>query len=80
MFRHSPWASNPELPLNPQPQTMLSFSEEVPFDERERCYYVRAVRGTGAQRVESESSGRACTTPFDTEPPAVVTNLDATAE
>jgi len=76
----SPWASNPETPLNAQPLAALSFSEEVPFDERPRCYYVRAVRGTGAQRVESESSGRACTTPFDTEPPAVVTNLLATPE
>jgi hypothetical protein len=76
----SPWASTPELPLNPQPQATLSFSEEVPFDERSRCYYVRAVRGTGAQRVESESSGRACATPVDTEPPAMVTNLLPTPE
>ena len=76
----SPWASNPEVPLNPQPQATLSFSEEVPFDERPRCYYVRAVRGTGAQRVESESSGRACAIPVDTEPPAMVTNLQATPE
>lgn len=76
----SPWASNPEVPLNPKPQPTLSFSEEVPFDERPRCYYVRAVRGSGAQRVESESSGRACAIPVDTEPPAMVTNLLATPE
>jgi hypothetical protein len=76
----SPWASNPEVPLNPQPLTTLNFFEEVPFDERPRCYYVRAVRGTGPQRVESESSGRVCATPFDTEPPAEVTNLLATPE
>jgi hypothetical protein len=76
----SPWASNPEVPLHPQPLSTLSFSEEVPFDERPRCYYVRAVRGTGAQRVESESSGRACAIPVDTEPPAMVTNLLATPE
>lgn len=76
----SPWASSPEVPLNPQPQATLSFSEEVPFDERPRCYYVRAVRGTGAQRVESESSGRACAIPVDTEPPAMVTNLLPTLE
>jgi hypothetical protein len=76
----SPWASNPEVPLNPQPQATLSFAEEVPFDERPRCYYVRAVRGTGAQRVESESSGRACAIPVDTEPPAMVTNLLPTPE
>ena len=76
----SPWASSPELPVNAQPLATLSFSEEVPFDERRRCYYVRAVRGSGAQRVESESSGRACAIPVDTEPPAMVTNLLATPE
>jgi fibronectin type 3 domain-containing protein len=41
---------------------------------------VRAVRGSGAQRVESESSGRACAIPVDTEPPAMVTHLLATPE
>jgi hypothetical protein len=75
----SPWASNPESPVNAQPQAMLSFSEELPFDERRRCYHVRAVRGTGAQRVESAPSPRACIVPVDTEPPAAVTNLFATA-
>jgi hypothetical protein len=74
----SRWASNPELPANPQPLTMLRFEEEVPFDERRRCYYVRAVRGTGAQRVESQSSSRACVIPVDTEAPAAVTSLTAT--
>lgn len=74
----SPWASNPELPITPQPQTQLRFEEEVPFDERRRCYYVRAVRGTGAQRVESQSSSRVCVIPVDTEPPAMVTSLSAT--
>lgn len=75
----SPWASSPELPLNPKPLTMLSFPDEVPFDERQRCYHVRAVRGTGAQRVESEPSNRACIVPVDTEPPAAVTNLSASS-
>ena len=74
----SRWASNPELPVNAQPQTMLRLEEEVPFDERRRCYYVRAVRGTGAQRVESQSSSRACVIPVDTEAPAAVTSLTAT--
>jgi hypothetical protein len=74
----SRWASNPEVPANPQPLAMLRFEEEVPFDERRRCYYVRAVRGAGAQRVESQSSGRACVIPVDTEAPASVTSLTAT--
>ncbi len=74
----SRWTSNPESPINPQPLTMLRFEEEVPFDERRRCYYVRAVRGTGAQRVESQSSSRDCVIPVDTEPPAAVTSLSAT--
>ena len=74
----SPWASTPESPVNPQPLTELSFEEEVPFDERRRCYHVRTVRGTGAQRVESESSGRACVVPVDTEAPVAVTSLSAT--
>jgi hypothetical protein len=74
----SPWASNPQSPLNPQPLTLLRFEEEVPFDERRRCYYVRAVRGSGAQRVESQTSSRACVIPVDTEAPAAVTSLSAT--
>src|SRR6185295_18785506 len=47
-------------------------------DERRRCYYVRAVRGTGAQRVEGEASQRACLVPVDTEPPAMPTSLTST--
>jgi hypothetical protein len=77
----SPWASNPEAPVNAKPLTTLTFQDEdVPFDGRRRCYHVRAVRGTGAQRVESAPSPRACIIPVDTEPPAKVTNLSANAE
>ena len=76
----SPWASDPGATPQPAAAGDAQLSEEVPFDERWRCYYVRAVRGTGAQRVESASSSRACMVPVDTEPPAKVTNLLATPE
>jgi hypothetical protein len=72
------WTSVPQTPVNAQPLATLSFTEEVPFDERRRCYEVRAVRGTDAQRVESEASARECLIPIDTEPPVAVTGLTAT--
>jgi hypothetical protein len=76
----SRWAAAPATPANAQPVTMLSFTDvDVPFDERKRCYQVRAVRGTDAQRVESESSESVCVVPIDTEAPAQVTGLTATA-
>lgn len=74
----TPWAVSSAVPINAQPLTTPTFSEEVPFDERERCYYVRAVRGTAAQRAESEPSERTCIVPVDTEPPTAPTGLSAT--
>lgn len=75
----SPWTVAPATPINPQPVADLTFTDaEVPFDERQRCYRVRAVRGTGAQQVESESSDRACIVPVDLEPPVAPTGLSAT--
>jgi predicted small lipoprotein YifL len=71
-------APPPAVPINPQPQASLTFAHDVPFDERWRCYYVRAVRGTGTQRVEGESSQRECLVPVDTEPPAQPTSLIST--
>ena len=76
----SPPAAVPALPVNREPLAMLSFSEEVPFDERRRCYHVRAVRGSGAQRVEGEASERSCIVPVDTEPPAAPTGLLVTSD
>ena len=74
----SPWASVPATPINPQPLAALTFPDEVPFDDRQRCYHVRAVRGTGTQQVESEPSPRTCIVPVDLEPPAAPTGLRAT--
>jgi hypothetical protein len=78
-----PWAETPATPINPQPVADLMFADaEVPFDERERCYYVRAVRGSGARQVESEPSDRtaaSCIVPVDLVPPVAPTGLSATA-
>jgi hypothetical protein len=75
----SRWNAVPATPVNPQPLTTLNFKDaDVAFDERRRCYHVRAVRGAGAQRVEGEPSKPECVVPVDTEPPAVVTGLSVT--
>jgi hypothetical protein len=76
----SPWASSPATPISTQPQPGLSLTEDVPFDDRERCYHVRGVRGTGPQRIEGEPSDRVCIVPIDTEPPAAPTGLMASVE
>ena len=76
----SPWEERPATPINPQPIVDLSFSDDVPFDDRLRCYQVRAVRGTGAQQVESEPSETVCKVPVDLDPPSKVTGLSATEE
>jgi hypothetical protein len=75
----TPWAFSPAVPINKEPLTTLTFTDDVPFDGRARCYYVRAVRGTGAQRVEGEPSDRQCDAPIDDEAPAAPTGLTATA-
>jgi hypothetical protein len=75
----TPWAVVQAQPVNAQPVAALNFLDEVPFDERRRCYRVRAVRGSGAQRVESEPSEEACIVPVDIDPPTAPTGLTATA-
>jgi hypothetical protein len=75
----TPGASSPAVPINKEPLTTLTFKTDVEFDGRQRCYYVRAVRGTGAQRVEGDASAPKCDVPIDDEPPAAPTGLTATA-
>ena len=41
----APWARTPPMPINPAPLSTTTFTDSVEFD-RERCYVVRAVRGT----------------------------------
>jgi hypothetical protein len=60
------------LPLTLEPIAELTFTDAVEFD-RERCYTIRAVRGTGPSAVESVATDRRCVTPVDVfapEPPA----------
>ena len=68
------------VPINKEPLTSLTLTDDLPFDGMTYCYYVRAVRGTGTQRVEGEPSDRQCTVPVDDEAPAAPTGLTATAE
>jgi hypothetical protein len=74
----APWASSPAAPINMQLLTALTFTDDIPFDGRQRCYFVRGVRGTGPQRVEGEPSERWCVDAIDDEAPAAVTGLTAT--
>ena len=55
-------------PLTPEPIAELTFSDTLEFD-RERCYTIRAVRGTGPGAVESAPTERRCVTPVDVFPP-----------
>ena len=68
------WQRAPQRPLNPQPVDAQVLTDMLQF-ERERCYVVRAVRGTGAELVEGPPSPAACVKPVDIfapEPPMSV--------
>jgi len=65
-------------PLTSEPLSGLTFTDPVEFD-RETCYDVRAVRGTGPEAVESAPSERRCVTAVDVFPPAPPTGLSTTA-
>src|SRR5262249_50719260 len=58
------WGPSIPAPVNPMPLEDTSFMDDVEFG-RERCYTVRAVRGTPPSVVESEPSSRTCVTPED---------------
>ena len=47
---------------------------------RQRCYVVRAVRGTGASAIEGPPSQPTCFIPTDSFPPSVPTRLAAVAD
>ena len=65
-------------PLNPMPQTTLTFADAAMF-ERTQCYLVRAVRGGANALVEGDATPMQCVTPIDTFPPAPPANLTAVA-
>jgi len=71
-----PWRAAPPMPAHTAPAPGLSFSEPVQFGV-ERCFVVRATRGTGAQAVESAPSPRLCPEPMDVFPPAAPAGLTA---
>jgi hypothetical protein len=65
------WRVVVPTPVNPAPLAALRFDDPVVADDRERCYVVRAVRGT----VEGPPSPRRCVRVVDLFPPATPTNL-----
>jgi hypothetical protein len=74
------WRAELPRPVNAAPLDALLFEEPLVLDARERCYYVRALRGSGPAQAESDPSPAVCFTPVDTVPPAVPTELSAQAE
>ena len=63
-------------PLTPEPIVELTFLDSVEFD-RERCYWIRAVRGAGAAMTEGAPTVRRCVTPVDVFAPEPATGLAA---
>jgi hypothetical protein len=63
-----------QRPITPAPLDGLTFTDSVEFD-RERCYEVRAVRGTGPEAVEGAPSEPVCLMPVDVFAPAPPSNL-----
>jgi hypothetical protein len=63
------WQRIPQGPINLEPLDAQLMTDALQF-ERERCYVVRAVRGSGAAVVESPPSPTACVKPVDIFPPA----------
>jgi len=71
--RGRPWELTAPAALNPLPLAPLQLVDPIVFDDRERCYHVRAVRGT----VESEPSPQRCIRAIDITPPVTPTGLAA---
>jgi hypothetical protein len=74
-----PWAEATPMPINPTPLDTMAFSDSVEFN-RERCYTIRAVRGTPPNTVEGDASMPTCFIPVDMFPPAPPARLVAVAD
>ena len=74
-----PWTETPPMPINQAPLDAMTFSDSLEFN-RERCYIVRAVRGTPPNVIEGDSSMPNCFTPVDVFPPAAPARLVAVAD
>lgn len=70
------WQRQPQRALNPQPLDAQQATDTLQY-ERERCYDVRAVRGTGTDLIEGPASATACVRPVDIFPPLPPTGLSA---
>jgi hypothetical protein len=75
-----PWRAELPQPLTAQPVSELMFEDSNVIDGRERCYQVRAVRGSGPAAVASDPTPRLCFTALDTTPPVAPTMLTAQLE
>jgi hypothetical protein len=75
----TPWNVTRPAPLNPVPLDAMTFTDPLEFD-RERCYVVRALRGTAPNVVEGDPSQPACVTPTDIFPTAPPARLVAVAD
>ena len=64
-----PWQRIPQGPVNLEPLEAQTMTDALEF-ERERCYVVRAVRGSGAAVMEGPPSPTTCVKPVDVFPPA----------
>jgi len=73
------WAGTTPAPINPAPLTTMTITDPVEFD-RERCYVVRAIRGTAPNTIEGDPSPPNCFIPVDIFPPAAPARLVAVAD
>ena len=76
---HLPWTESSPAPINPAPLDAMTFADSVEFN-RERCYTVRAVRGTPPNVIEGDPSMPNCFIPVDVFPPAAPVRLVAVAD
>jgi predicted small lipoprotein YifL len=74
-----PWIASAPAPVNPAPLDAMTFTDPVEFG-RERCYVVRALRGTAPNVLEGDPSEPVCVTPTDIFPPAAPARLVAVAD
>ena len=76
---HLPWTEALPMPINAAPLDAMTFSDSVEFD-RQRCYIVRAVRGTPPNIIEGDASMPNCFIPVDIFPPTAPARLAAVAD
>lgn len=68
------WSATAPFTVNVTPLAAMSLSDDIEFG-RERCYTVRALRGTAPASAMSDPSARTCVTPIDIFPPSAPAGL-----